>query len=59
MADDERQIAETERILAKPFEKADELAAVEAELSGVDQIIRDTLGEADTAENRQAARVAL
>ncbi|MCL4303123.1 MAG: hypothetical protein KJ077_45985 [Anaerolineae bacterium] len=59
VADDERQLAETERILAKPFEKAEELAAIEAELSGVEREIRETLGEADAAENRQAARVAL
>ncbi len=59
VADDERQVAETERILAKPFEKADELAAIEAELAGVEREIRETLGEADEAENRQAARVAL
>ncbi|GIK43793.1 MAG: hypothetical protein BroJett011_76260 [Chloroflexota bacterium] len=59
VADGERQITETERILATPFEKADELAAIEAELSGVEREIRDTLGEAETAVNRQAARVEL
>ncbi len=59
VADGERQLAETERILSTPFEKADELAAIEAELQGVEREIRDTLGEADAAENRQAARVEL
>ncbi|MBE7474301.1 MAG: hypothetical protein HS114_34660 [Anaerolineales bacterium] len=53
------EIAETDKMLARPFEHADEMAAIEAELSGVEREIRDTLGEADAAENRQAARIAL
>jgi hypothetical protein len=59
VAEDTRQIAETERMLSQRFEKAEELEAVEAELAGVEREIRDTLGEADAVENRQAARVEL
>jgi hypothetical protein len=59
VADDERKITEMERILATPFDKAEELAGIETELQSVEEIIRATLGEADTAENRQAARVEL
>ncbi|MCK6625550.1 MAG: hypothetical protein L6R45_10290 [Anaerolineae bacterium] len=53
------EIAETEKMVNQPFEHADEMADIEAELTGVEREIRDTLGEADAAENRQAARIAL